>query len=113
QLTGLVPLKREARYYGRSLPHLTNWRHCNAFLGAPLVARGFERAFWREMFAWADDRANGALFLHLSQMPAEGPLHDALKDILAEKHRQGATVLREERAMLRSGLDPAAYLEES
>jgi hypothetical protein len=113
QLAGLLPVRRDARYYGYPVPHLTNWLHGNAFVGAPLVAQGFERAFWRELFAWCDGRPGGALFLHLSQLPLEGPLHDALKQVLAEQDRQGTTVLREERALLRSDLAPEAYLEES
>lgn len=113
QLAGLLPVRRDGRYYGHPVPHLTNWLHANAFVGAPLVAQGFERAFWRELFAWCDSRPGGALFLHLSQLPIEGPLHDALRQVLAEQDRQSTTVLREERALLRSDLAPEAYLEES
>ena len=113
QLAGLLPVRRAARYYGHPVPHLSNWLHTNAFLGTPLVAQGFERAFWRELFAWCDSRPGGALFLHLSQLPLEGPLHDAMSQVLAEQGRQGRTVLREERALLRSELAPEAYLEES
>lgn len=113
QLAGLLPVRRDRRYYGHPVPHLTNWLHGNAFVGAPLVAQGFERAFWRELFAWCDARPGGALFLHLSQLPLDGPLHDALRQVLAEQDRQATTVLREERALLRSHLAPDAYLEES
>lgn len=113
QLAGLLPVRRAARYYGNPVPHLTNWLHGNAFVGAPLVAQGFERAFWRELFAWCDAKPGRALFLHLAQLPLEGPLHDALTQVLAEQDRQGSTVLREERALLRSDLAPEAYLEES
>src|SRR5690606_6454266 len=45
QLAGLMPIGRATSYYGHPLPHFANWLHGNAFLGAPLVARGFERAF--------------------------------------------------------------------
>ena len=113
QLAGVLPVRRAARYYGHPVPHLTNWLHGNAFVGAPLVAQGFERAFWRELLAWCDGQPGAALFLHLSQFPTQGPLHDALTQVLAEQDRRGATVKREERAMLGSGLAPEAYLEES
>ncbi len=113
QLAGIMPIKRSATYYGYPVPHLANWLHGNAFVGAPLVAQGFERAFWRELFAWCDSRPRGALFLHLSQLPCEGPLHDALTQVLDEQDRDGAIVFREERAMLRSSLSPEGYLEES
>lgn len=113
QLAGLLPVRRDLRYYGHPVPHLTNWLHGNAFVGAPLVAQGFERAFWRELFAWCDARPGAALFLHLSQMPAEGALHEALRQVLAEQGREARTVLREDRALLRSDLSPEAYLDES
>lgn len=113
QLAGILPVRREARYYGYPLPCLSNWLHGNAFAGGPLVARGFERAFWRELLAWCDREPRSALFLHLMQMPTVGPLHDALSQVLGEQGRHGAVVMREERAMLRSELDPEAYLEGS
>jgi len=113
QLAGVLPVIRKARYYGHPVRHWSNWLHGNAFVGAPLVAQGFERAFWRELFGWCDRRPGGALFLHLAQMPGEGVLHEALTQVLAEQDRHGTTVMREERAMLRSTLSPEEYLEES
>lgn len=112
-LVGLLPVRRTTRYYGHPVPHLANWLHANAFVGSPLVAKGFERVFWRELFAWADDRPGGALFVHLAQVPAEGPLDDALAQVLAEDRRPAATVMREERALLRSDLGAEAYFERS
>ncbi len=113
QLAGLLPVRRESRYYDHPLPHLANWLHGNAFAGAPLVAQGFERAFWRELLAWCDGAARGALFLHLSHLGAEGPLREALGDVLASDPRHATTVLREERALLQSALSPEGYFEAS
>src|SRR5690606_25595592 len=112
-LAGLLPVVHSANYYDHPIPHLANWRHANAFLGAPLVARGFEHAFWRELFAWCDARPGGPLFLHLAQLGEEGPLHEALVEVLADDHRQDAVVRREVRAALESDLAPEAYFEES
>jgi CelD/BcsL family acetyltransferase involved in cellulose biosynthesis len=113
QLAGLLPLRREASYYGHPLPHWRGWQHANAFLGTPLVARGFETLFWQELLAWCDANAGRGLFLHLAQMPAEGPLADALRRVVADRRRPMATVMREERALLRSSLSPEAYLEQA
>lgn len=113
RLVGLLPLRRDQRYYGHPLPHWRNWLHANMFLGSPVVARGFEEAFWQETFAWCDGNAGASLFLHLSQMPSEGPLAQALICTLGEGRRAAATVMREERAMLRSDLTAEAYLEQS
>lgn len=112
-LLGLVPVRRQSRYYGRPIPNLAGWLHGNAFLGAPLVAQGHERTFWRALLTWADDHARRALFLHLAQLPLTGPLHQALQDELADQGRHGALVHREERALLCSDQNAQAYFEAS
>jgi CelD/BcsL family acetyltransferase involved in cellulose biosynthesis len=113
ELAGLIPLMRPRRYYRWPLPNLTNWIHGNCFLGAPLVAAGLERVFWQSLLAWADRHAGAALFLHLGEMPLEGPLHAALIAVLVEQDRASALVYRQERALLRSALPPVTYFEES
>ncbi|QZH76474.1 MAG: GNAT family N-acetyltransferase [Erythrobacter sp.] len=111
QLVGLLPIRREVFYYGYPLPHLRSWTHANCFLGAPLVARGFEHAYWSHLLAWADSHAGLSLFLHLAHMPASGSLHLALADVLTSQDRDAATVLREERALLSSTATPETYYE--
>jgi CelD/BcsL family acetyltransferase involved in cellulose biosynthesis len=112
-LAGMLPIARNSRYYGRRLPHLGDWTHPNGFLGTPLVAPGFERAFWRALLSWADKNAGNALFLHLSDIPLDGPLHQALSDVLAESERPAGLVFREERAMLAAGKCPEDYYAEA
>lgn len=112
-LAGIMPLTRQPRYERYPLPHLANWSHANAFCGAPLVAAGQEHAFWRELLQWADSRPRAALFLHLAQLPADGPLYAALRDVCAAERRAAAVVQRTERAMLGSGLSPGEYFDAS
>lgn len=111
ELLGLLPIRHEARYYGHPLPHWRGWVHDNCFLGAPLIARGHERTFWRKVLRWADAQGGTGLFLHLMHCPVEGALHDALKAELAG--RAAASVMLEERAALSTDLAPEAYLEAS
>ena len=113
ELAGLLPLHRPPRYYRWPIPHLAGWVHANCFLGAPLVARGLEREFWRALLDWADRHAQRSLFLHLAQMPLTGPLYDALVTVLSEQDRSAALVHREERAMLASDLSPEDYFAAS
>ena len=113
ELAGILPLRRESRYYGWPIPHLAAWVHSNCFQGAPLVARGLEREFWRGLLGWADANAGRALFLHLAQIPLEGPLYQALQVVLAEQGRLAAVVQHEQRAMLASGQSAEAYYEQS
>ena len=113
ELAGLLPLHRPPRYYSWPIPHLAGWVHANCFLGAPLVARGLEREFWRALLDWADRHAQRSLFLHLAQMPLTGPLYGALCAVLCEQRRPAALVHREERAMLASDLSPEDYFAAS
>jgi len=113
ELAGILPLRREPRYYRWPIPQWCNWIHGNCFLGSPLIAAGLERQFWRALFAWADRHAGAGLFLHLAQLPLDGPLAEALQAVLAEQGRLAGLVHREDRAMLASPLDPQAYFEDS
>ncbi|PLK27777.1 cellulose biosynthesis protein CelD [Novosphingobium sp. TH158] len=109
---GLLPIASRKSYYGKPIRHLGSWMHANCFLGAPLVARGREAAFWQALLAWADGNVEG-LFLHLPQLPLDGALFEALRQVLAGKARPAGIVMREERALLQSDLSPEAYLEAS
>jgi CelD/BcsL family acetyltransferase involved in cellulose biosynthesis len=113
ELVGLMPLADEKRYYRRPIPHLAGWTHPNAFLGTPLIAAGFEQAFWRELLTWADRNAGNALFLHLSELVLDGPVFKALTKVIAEQKRTGAIVHREERALLASTDGPEGYFAAS
>lgn len=112
-LAGVLPMVRPARYYGHPVPHATNWLHANAFCGVPLVARGAERGFWRALLATLDAQSGRAMFLHLTELPAGGPLDAALDAVLAEEGRRAVIVEMAARAMLASDLGPQAYLEQS
>lgn len=112
-LRGLLPLSHSGSYYDYPVPHLTGWLHANAFCGTPLVASDHERAFWRGLLDWADNASGSALFLHIPDLPEDGPLFRALAQVIRESGRMGAIVQREERAMLQANLSPEAYFEQS
>lgn len=112
RMAGIMPLRRQPRYYRWPLPNLGGWVHANCFLGVPLVATGAEEAFWSALLEWADDNAGRALFLHLAAMPLNGPMHAALGSVLARHRRPAGVVWREDRAALVSGdATPQSYLE--
>ena len=113
ELAGLIPLRLALGYYGHPLPHVANWVHPNCFLGLPLVARGLEREFWRSLLAWCDGRTRLPLFLHLADLPHEGPVRDALVSVLEDEARPAQRVFRQSRAMLRSGETAKTYFEAS
>ena len=112
-LAGIMPIVAQSHYYTRPIPHWASWSHPNGFLGAPLVARGLERAFWRAVLEWADAQGGLGLFLHMGELPLSGPVADALRDVLAEQSRNAAVVSRKNHVMLQSDLSPEAYFEAS
>ncbi|MGE3691242.1 MAG: GNAT family N-acetyltransferase [Novosphingobium sp.] len=112
-LSGMIPIVRSKRYYGKAIPHLASWTHPNCFLGAPLVARGNELQFWRALFAWADREAGHGLFLHLTGIPLGGRLNESLQQVLSEQKRRHGLVHLEERALLQSRETPEAYFSAS
>ena len=111
RLAGLMPLARPARYYGHPVPHAAGWLHANAFCGVPLIAAGHEQAFWQALLAHLDRHPARALFLHLPQLPADGPVFAALDNVLAARRRPHYIAAREARAMLAGDMSAAAYLE--
>src|SRR3954447_8746233 len=53
-LIGLLPVGIERRYGRTPVAHVENWAHHQSFLGTPLIRRGEEAAFWREILASLD-----------------------------------------------------------
>lgn len=112
-LCGLMPVATAPRYGRWFLPHIQNWLHHNAFLGAPLVRTGYEAAFWRAFLKQMDERPGRALFVHLNGLPADGPLAAALAHVAQEQGRRFDCVERKYRAFLQSDLSPQAYYDEA
>jgi CelD/BcsL family acetyltransferase involved in cellulose biosynthesis len=110
RLAGLLPVLHSAAYYGHRVPHQRGWLHPNAFAGVPLVAAGFEDAFWRALLADCDRDPRGALFTHFPLLPAEGPVHAALVQVLAEEGRAHYVSAQETRALLTGTASAADYL---
>lgn len=113
ELTALAPLTLSSNYYGYPLPHWEIWLHPNAFCGSPLIARGFERHFWRALTGQLGHEQDGALFLHLPQIAVDSPGYCALQAEISSHDRPFATVGSVERAMLRSNLSAEAYFEDA
>ncbi|MCK0128848.1 GNAT family N-acetyltransferase [Erythrobacter sp. F6033] len=113
ELAGILPVERSHNYYGYPVPHCRGWLHDNAFYGAPLVATGFEEAFWNAVLDHSDQTAGLALFLHMPLLQEGGPLDRALRAVLASSSRANEIVLRRERAMLKSELSSEDYLSQA
>ncbi len=110
---GMMPISLDSRYYTYPLPQLCNWIHGNCFLGLPLIAKGYEAAFWQALLSWADRNAAYGLFLHLSHLPLESRACQVLRSMLAEVGRHAALVHSEERAFLASPMSAEEYWEAS
>ena len=113
ELVGIIPLVRDWTYYGYPVPHIRTWLHDNAFCGSPLVACGYEEQFWTELLSSIVRRSKVSLFVHLPGFPTDGPLHDALRAVLAKQHHEHAAVETNRRAFLKSDLSAEDYIAAS
>ncbi len=110
-LVGMMPVGDQPRYGRWPIPHVQNWMHHNAFLGTPLVAEGFERAFWQSLLVALDANPGSGLFCHFNGLASDGVLAEALALECAAQGRTMAQVHQEERALLDGNLTPEAYFE--
>ena len=109
RLIGLLPIVEQARYGRWPFAHIGNWVHPNIFLGIPLIAAGWEAAFWRALLSHCDGRGGRTLFLHLQRQYADA---GELAECAAVDHRAFGMVQHERRAMLSiDGRTPDAYIE--
>lgn len=108
-LVGLLPLRAGQNYGRMPLPAVQNWLHYNQFLGMPLVRKGTEELFWREVIAEFDKNRLSSDILYLSEMLAEGPVTDALFAVCRDLGRSAAVVHRYQRALLVAGSTPEDY----
>lgn len=113
QLCGLMPLATLPRYGRWPIPHVQNWLHHNAFLGSPLVRKGYADCFWRELLTGLDTDLGQGLFFHINGLTIGGEVARALEDICDAQRRRCALVQQTERALLEHGLTPAAYYEQA
>ena len=110
-LIGLLPLTIACRYGRMPVRHVVNWLHHHAFLGTPLVRRGYEASFWTALIAALDGADWAPGFLHLIGLTEDGPVHRGLAAAAAAMARRCDVVHRVVRAELDAGLDPDAYYE--
>ncbi len=109
-LVGLLPIARSYRYGRWPIAHITNWMHPNIFLGQPLIAAGYEDAFWQALVRECDAKAGAALFLHLNRQYGESASTHALQTLAEHDARPFAEVQSEQRAMLAiDGTSPEDY----
>lgn len=111
QLCGLMPVAVQSQYGRWLMPHVQNWLHHNAFLGTPLVRKGYEHGFWQAFLEQMDREPGQALFAHIHCLTIGGELAAALEQVCAMQKRRCALVHRTERALLEGGLAPEAYLD--
>jgi CelD/BcsL family acetyltransferase involved in cellulose biosynthesis len=113
RLIGVIPLVIERRYGRVPVPFVQNWRHHHQFLGAPLVRAGSEQAFWHTLLLALDDAKWAPGFLHLRDLPQDGPLHRGLVAAATATGRPAPIVYRESRAFLQTHLSPQAYYSQT
>jgi CelD/BcsL family acetyltransferase involved in cellulose biosynthesis len=111
RLCGLMPLTTREKYGRMPARNVGNWAHYQCFMGTPLVAQGYETAFWRALIVALDEADWAPGFLSITGMEPEGPLDRSLIATAKSLGRSSPIVHRQQRAALRSTLSAEAYLE--
>ncbi len=111
RLLGLMPLTTGTRYGRLPIRFVQNWRHDQMFLGAPLIRKGHEQAFWAALLDTLDADRQARHFLHIEGLVEGGAVHQGLIDAAAARGRACAVVHRIARALLESRLSPEAYYQ--
>ncbi len=110
-LRGLFPMAVRDMYGRSPVRHVGNWAHYQCFIGNPLITAGSETAFWQHLLL-ALDKADWATgFLSVAGLEENGPAHHGLSEAAKRLGRPCPVVHHRERAILRSSLDSAAYLD--
>lgn len=112
-LVGLMPLTVKASYGRIPIENVQNWKHHNAFLGAPLIRAGLETQFWEAVLVALDrsDWAKG--LLHIDGLPENGRTLRGLRRAATRLDRPCETVYRTRRALLKSDATASEYWETS
>jgi CelD/BcsL family acetyltransferase involved in cellulose biosynthesis len=110
RLIGMFPLTSNSHYGRMPVSHITNWTHYQCFLGAPLIAKGHEQAFWSVLLTALDAAPWATSFISLTLLDPAGPVCAGLIAAAAAQGRTAPIVHRHQRALLAGGMDAEAYL---
>ena len=86
-LYGFLPLEEKRNLYNLPVRYYTTWKHNYCFLCTPLVRKGFERETLAGLFEWLETHKNRPAVLQFKYITAEGPVYQALVDVLRERKR--------------------------
>lgn len=110
ELVGVLPLSRRANYGRTPIAHLGNWLHYQCFMGAPLIARGFEHDFWHALIRELDGADWAQYLLSFAALDEQGPVHAGLIEAATALGRPSPVVHRFSRALLAGKRDTDTYL---
>jgi CelD/BcsL family acetyltransferase involved in cellulose biosynthesis len=111
QLDGLMPLMIRDNYGRMPAPHVGNWSHYQCFMGTPLIRAGMEATYWRALLLALDDADWATGLLSVTHLEPGGPVHRGLEQAAESLGRPCPIVHQQQRAILRSSLSAADYLE--
>lgn len=110
RLAGILPLEIKTGYRRLPITYYSLWRHLHCFLCAPLIRRGREEETLRAFLAWLDEQDSGGLLFMFDQIAAVDPLFAQIKRVADKNGLKLDMVNTYQRPMLRTKVEPAAYL---
>lgn len=107
RLCGVFPFERRRRFRGLPISSLRLWEPAFV-LSTPLIHRDFVREVFRQLFDWASGE-DGCSLIEMPMIHGEGPLYQALVDVLNERRMQSFVDEVFNRAFIRRAKDAASY----
>jgi CelD/BcsL family acetyltransferase involved in cellulose biosynthesis len=113
KLVGFFPLCYERGYGKLPVGVLRLWRHLHCFLSTPLLRAGYEQLCFKTLLQWLRLGRADASMVELGCMGGDGPVQEALRQVLSQRGKSAFEVEAFERALLLPAASPEAYLEAS
>lgn len=108
ELIGVFPLQLANRYKGLPLTHWKLWKHDYCFLCTPLLRRGSERAAFSGLMTGLRE-SSGPGLIELGFVGADGPVFDAITNVIEKERAASLTTDQFERATLDTPADFESY----
>lgn len=110
-LYGLIPLEFKRELYKLPIRNYTSWKHKYCFLCTPLLRKDYEREALAEFFRWLDHHEGRPAMMQFKHISGEGPVHQALIDVLNTSQRSSYVWEVFNRALFKPAACSEKYIE--
>jgi Acetyltransferase (GNAT) domain len=111
RLVGWMVVHRARAIPGIGFSYLRNWHHLYSYMGHPIVDRDNSKAALSALFDQALAHKGTSGRLMMSNVPGEGPIYDAISNVISDKNLLVCEFDRHHRAAMMTTLGGEEYLK--